>query len=76
MHRLNFLAKNKEDNMRNLKIFADAIKKLGLPYSPPKLDLLSNCKFQYNIECIQWLYDYTMKINKKQMPIYNGYYRR
>lgn len=62
--RLNFLPRNKQDNVRNLKLFQETMKKMGLPYSVPNLELLGNGKFQYNIECIQWLYDHSMKIHK------------
>ena len=76
LQRLNLLAKNKQDCQRNLKVLQDAIKKLGLPFVMPSLDLLSNGKFQYNMECIQWLFDYSQKVSKGQPPLYNGYYRR
>jgi len=55
---LNFNAKNQSDFHRNLKVFQQAIKKLNLPFTVPNLEQLSTGKFQFNMECVQWLYDY------------------
>ena len=43
--KLNFKCKNKADYHRNQKIFADAVKKLKLPFTLPDLEHLSNGKF-------------------------------
>lgn len=51
--------------------------KLKLPFTVPNLEQLSNGKFQYNMECIQWLYDYAVKHQgKNSVNTYSGYLRR
>ena len=62
LNKLNYMAKNKADNQRNLKLFQTAVKKLNLPFTVPNLEQLSNGKFQFNMECVQWLYDYSIKL--------------
>jgi RP/EB family microtubule-associated protein len=43
--KLNYQAKNQSEFQRNLEIFQNAVKKLNLPFTVPKLDQLSNGKF-------------------------------
>lgn len=64
MHKLNFWAKNKDDHYRNLKVFEDCVKKMKLPFLVPSLDHLSNSKFQYNMECLQLLYNFVDRATK------------
>ncbi len=52
LHKLNVMAKNKSEHIRNLTVFENAVKKLNLPFTVPNLEMLSNGKFQYNMECI------------------------
>lgn len=47
----------------------------------PNLEQLSNGKFQYNMECIQWLYDYSQKLNASKggpgpPSMYSGFLKR
>ena len=75
LHKLNFNAKNKDDYARNLKFFDGQVKKLRLPHEV-NVNMLANGKFQYNMECIQWLYDYLNKTAPKAGLFYNGFERR
>ena len=59
LHKLNYNARNKAEYERNIKVFQDAVKKLNLPFTTPSIQNLSNSKFQYNMECIQFLFDYS-----------------
>lgn len=73
LSKLNLNAKHKDDNARNLKVLDDAIHKLKLN-KQIKIETLSNGKFQFNMDFIQWLYDYAQKVNPN--VVYSGYERR
>eukprot|EP00347_Sterkiella_histriomuscorum_P009498 403340986 len=73
--RVNFNCKNKDDNARNLKILDDCLTKLKVNKNIQVLNL-SNGKFQFNMEFLQWLFDYAQKVNPNFGQFYNGYERR
>ncbi|CDW91521.1 eb1 protein [Stylonychia lemnae] len=75
MVRVNFNGKNKDDFARNLKILDDCITKLKLQkqISVPNM---ANGKFQFNMDFLQWLYDYSQRTSPNFGTFYNGYQRR
>lgn len=75
MTKLNYNAKNKDDNARNLKVLDDVVTKLKLN-KQLQINQLATSKFQFNMEFLQWLYDYTMKTSPNVGSYYNGYERR
>lgn len=62
LHKLNFNGRNKDDYSRNLKVLDDVITKLKLQ-KQVQVSRLSNAKFQFNMEFIQWIYDYAQKVS-------------
>ncbi len=71
LHRLNFNAKNKDDFARNLKVLDDTLTKLKTQ-KRIQVEQIANGKFQYNMEFLQWLYDYAHKIaSSGTMSSYN-----
>ena len=75
MYKLNFNARHKDDYIRNLRILDRTLSKLKIPKSVP-FNLLSNGKFQANMEFVQWLYAYTSKTAPNAAMFYNGYEKR
>ena len=75
LQKLNFNAKNKDDYTRNLKVLEDALIKLKVN-KQIQINLLANGKFQHNMDFIQWLFDYSKKINPNITATYNGYEKR
>lgn len=73
--KLNLNAKHKDDNVRNLKVLDDALTKLKLN-KQINVQNLANSKFQFNMDFIQWLYDYAQKTNPNASSFYNGYEKR
>lgn len=75
LHKFDFNAKNKDDYLRNLKLLDKTISKLKIQKSVP-VNLMSNGKFQSNMEFVQWLYTYTAKTAPNAAMFYNGYEKR
>ena len=76
LHRLNFNAKNKDDFTRNLKLLDDVLTKLKVN-KRIQTEQMANGKFQFNMEFLQWLYDYAHKVSSPNvMSAYSGYDRR
>ena len=55
--RLNFTTRYPEDNLRNLRLVEDALKKLKIT-QPASFDKMSRGMFQDNIIFLQWLFSY------------------
>ena len=68
-------SKFEDDNTRNLKLLDDAFKKLGINKIVPAAKLAKG-KFQDNMEFLQWLYGYAVKIAPHISKVYEGYQRR
>ena len=60
MVRLNFGTRYPEDNLRNLRLVEDALKKLKIN-QPACFDKMAQGKFQDNIVFLQWLFGYARK---------------
>ena len=76
LHRLNFNAKNKDDYARNLKVLDDVLSKLKVN-KKIQIEQMANGKFQFNMEFLQWLYDYAQKVSSPiSRATYGGYEKR
>ena len=75
LHKLDFNARHKDDYVRNLTLLDRALNKLKISKTVP-FDQLSNGKFQYNMEFVQWLYGYCTKVAPNAAMFYNGYEKR
>jgi len=75
LHKLNFNVKYEEDNIRNLKLVDDCLKKLKINKIVP-INRLAKGKFQDNIEFLQWCYGYAQKHAPNVPSHYSGYQRR
>jgi microtubule-associated protein, RP/EB family len=58
--RLNFSPKYPEDNLRNLRLVEDALKKLKIS-QPASFDKMAKGMFQDNIVFLQWLHGYARR---------------
>ena len=69
-------AKYESEYARNLKILGDALARAGV--KTDTLDLANLCKgkFRYNMDFLQWLYDYATKVAPKAANFYNAFERR
>jgi len=74
MGKVNWQAKFEYDFMANLRIFQQALQKIGVT---KKIDLnkLVKAKYQDNLEMIQWLKRY-LEMTAQLIPDYNALVRR
>jgi hypothetical protein len=73
--RLNFTTRYPEDNLRNLRIVEDALKKLKIN-QPASFDKMAKGMFQDNIVFLQWIYNYSNRNGADNLRYYTGLNKR
>lgn len=73
--RLNLNTKYPEDNLRNLRLVEDALKKLKIT-QPASFEKMARGMFQDNIIFLQWLYGYSNRNGAENIRYYTGFNKR
>lgn len=69
-------AKYESEYAKNLRILGDALVRAGVKTDTIDLANLCKGKFRYNMDFLQWLYDYATKVAPKAATYYNAFERR
>jgi RP/EB family microtubule-associated protein len=74
--KINLSTRYPDDNLRNIKIVEDGLKKLQIQQQPFSYEKIGKGKFHDNIVFLQWLYGYANRNAADSLSIYQPYQRR